>query len=77
MKEDKVDKYIGSSDLSFLWEDEMKEAVGRFNVGFEEMVKFYNEATPQEIEQMKKIVQKNDWNRFKSLIKKVIGVELI
>jgi len=64
------------TDLSFLWEDLMKEAVGKFNIGFEEMVKFYNEASPNEIKQMEKIVKNNDWNRFKALIKKVLGVEL-
>jgi hypothetical protein len=52
------------------------EAVGRFNIGFEEMVKFYNRATPQEIKQMEKVIKKNDWNKFKALIKKVLGVEL-
>lgn len=76
MIEDKIQKYIGSSDLSILWEEEMKEAVGKFNIGFEEMVKFYNQATPQDIKQMEKIIKKNDWDRFKALIKKTLGVEL-
>ena len=73
---DNVEKYLGSDDLSFLWEEDMKEAAYRFNVGFEEMVKFYNQATPAQIKQMEKIVKTNNWNKFKALIKKVLGVEL-
>jgi len=65
-----------SEDLSFIWEDEMKEAVGRFNVGFEEMVNFYNAADPRQIKKMEKIVKANDWRKFKALIKEVLGVEL-
>lgn len=63
-------------DLSFLWEDDMKEAVGKFNIGFEEMVKFYNTANKQQTRRMEKIVKANDWNKFKALIKEVLGVEL-
>jgi len=77
MIDDIVSKYIDpKKDLSFLWEDEMKEAVGKFNIGFEEMVKFYNEANPKEIKQMEQIIKRDDWNRFKALIKKVLGVQL-
>lgn len=77
MIEDKIQKYIGSpTDLSILWEEDMKEAIGKFNIGFEEMVKFYNQASPQDIKQMEKIIKKNDWNKFKALIKKTLGVEL-
>jgi len=77
MKEDKVNKYLGEDDLSFCWEDSIKEAVGRFNIGFEEMVKFYNQANPQEIKQMEKIVKSSNWAKFKALIKKVLGIELM
>lgn len=64
------------TDLSFLWEDDMQEAIGKFNVGFEEMVKFYNAADPRQIKRMEKIVKSNDWRKFKALIKEVLGVEL-
>lgn len=75
-KADKLlEKYL-NGDLSFLWEEDMKEAVGKFNIGFEEMVKFYNQANPQEIKKMERIVKNNDWPKFKTLIKKVIGIEL-
>jgi predicted choloylglycine hydrolase len=73
---DKVEKYIGSGDLSFLWEEDMKEAVYKFNIGFEEMVKFYNKANPQEVKKMERIIKNNDWTKFKVLIKQVLGVEL-
>ena len=77
MIEDKISKYIDpTKDMSFIWEDEMKEAVGKFNIGFEEMVKFYNEASPQEIKKMEKIVKNNDWQKFKALIKSVLGIQL-
>lgn len=77
MKDDIINKYIDpKSDLSFLWEDDMKEAVNKFNVGFEEMVKFYNEANPKQIKQMEKIVKNNNWLKFKALIKSVLGIEL-
>lgn len=77
MIEDKISKYIDpEKDLSFLWEEDMKEAVAKFNVGFEEMVKFYNEASPKQIKQMEKIVKNNDWGKFKALIKSVLGIQL-
>jgi len=77
MIEDKISKYIDpKKDLSFLWEEDMKEAVAKFNVGFEEMVKFYNEASPKQIKQMEKIVKNNDWGKFKALIKSVLGIQL-
>lgn len=77
MKEDKVNKYLGDNDLSFCWEEDIKEAVSLFNIGFEEMVRFYNQATPQQIKQMEKIIKDSNWKKFKALIKKVLGVELM
>ena len=62
---------------NFIWENEMKEAVGKFNIGFEEMVKFYNEADSQQIQQMEKIIKNSNWGKFKALIKKVLGVQLV
>lgn len=79
MNNDKVEKYLGSNDpydLSFIWADEINEIVSQFNIGFEEMVKFYNEATPKDIKKMEKIVKNNNWTKFKALIKKVLGIEL-
>jgi hypothetical protein len=71
-----INESTDQTDLSFLWEEDMKEAVGKFNIGFEEMTKFYNEASPQEIKKMEKIVKASNWRAFKILIKQVLGVEL-
>jgi hypothetical protein len=86
VKEDKVNKYLKKTELVVPeWvekitqsnlEEIIMEVSSRFNIGFEEMVRFYNEATPQEIKQMEKVVKRNDWNKFKALIKKVLDVEL-
>ena len=46
------------------------------NMGFEEMVLFFQQASDKEISQMEKVVKKADWNAFKKLIKKVTGEEL-
>lgn len=47
------------------------------NVGFQEMVAFYRKATDDEIEKMEIIVQNNNWNGFRKLIKRVTGVNLL
>jgi hypothetical protein len=73
----RISQYIGDNDLSFIWEEDIKEAVGKFNIGFEEMVKFYNQANSQEIRKMEKIIKANDWKKFKELIKKVLGIILM
>ena len=65
-----------NEDISFIWEEEMKEAAYRFNIGFEEMVKFYQTADPRQVRRMEKIIKANDWRKFKALIKEVLGVEL-
>lgn len=46
------------------------------NLGFEEMVKFYNEASPKDIKKMEKIIKSGDLSSFKKLIKNVINVKL-
>jgi hypothetical protein len=46
------------------------------NIGFKEMVVFYQKASKEQINQMEKIIAGNDWNKFKELIKKVLGVIL-
>lgn len=72
----KFQDYAEEKDLSFLWEDDMQEAIGKFNVGFQEMVDFYNAADPKQIKRMERIVKASDWRKFKALIKEVLGVEL-
>lgn len=47
------------------------------NVGFSEMVAFYQKANEKEIGQMEKIIKADDWNGFKKLIKRVLNVNLV
>ena len=52
------------------------EAAYPGNIGFEEMTEFYQVGSKQEIKEMEKIIKQGDWNKFRLLIKKVIGKEL-
>ncbi len=54
----------------------LDEAAYPGNIGFEEMVKFYQVASKSEITEMEKIIKKGDWNKFKELVTKVTGKEL-
>ena len=47
------------------------------NVGFAEMVAFYQTASPADIAEMEKVTKANDWNGFKKLIKRVLKVKLV
>lgn len=62
--------------LSFSKYQEIKEASYPGNIGFEEMVRFFQKANDQEEQEMEKILKKNDFSAFKRLIKKVLGVTL-
>jgi hypothetical protein len=52
------------------------EATYTGNIGFAEMVSFFQKATDSEITAMEKIVKKSDWNAFKKIIEKVLGKKL-
>jgi hypothetical protein len=52
------------------------EVAGVQNLGFDEMVRFYQTATPRQIKQMEKIAKSNNKKKFIELIKKVLGVKL-
>jgi hypothetical protein len=54
----------------------LDEAAYPGNMGFEELVDFYKKASKSEITKMEKIIEKGDWEKFKSMIAKVTGVEL-
>lgn len=56
--------------------DHVDEMTYEGNIGFEEMVKFYQTAKDSDISKMEKLIKSEDWNSFKQLIKKVIGVIL-
>ena len=57
-------------------EERTDEVVSPNNIGFEEMAKFYQKANPQQIKHMEKVIKAEDWNGFKLLIHKVLGVKL-
>lgn len=52
------------------------EAAYKGNIGFEEMVKFYQEASKDQKKKMEEIIEKGDWDKFTNLIKKVLGTKL-
>jgi len=54
----------------------LDEAAYPGNIGFEEMVNFYQVASKSEISEMEKLIKKGDWNKFRDLIKKVTGKDL-
>lgn len=54
----------------------LKELSYSDNIGVIEMVKFYQIATPSQIKEMEALVKKKDWNSFKALISRVLGVNL-
>ena len=56
--------------------DTMHEASYKYNIGFQEMVEFYQKATKSEIKQMEALIKRDSWVGFKKLIKKVLGIEL-
>ena len=50
---------------------QFNEAAYPGNIGFEEMVEFWQKASDQDIEKMKKIADKGDWVSFIKLIRAV------
>jgi len=46
------------------------------NIGFEEMIKLYQKATPKETKQIEKVIADEDWNGYKKLVKKILNVNL-
>lgn len=54
----------------------LDEAAYEGNLGFQELVKFYQEADNTEIDKMERIIKNDDWDGFKDLIKRVLGVKL-
>jgi len=52
------------------------EASFKGNIGFIEMAKFYQIANKSEIAQLEKIIKNEDWNGYKKLIYKKLGVQL-
>jgi hypothetical protein len=46
------------------------------NIGFEEMVLFYQRADAHTIKKMENVAKREDWPAFKKLIQDTIGKEL-
>ncbi len=46
------------------------------NLGFEEMVLLYQKSTPEQLRELENIIKKEDWNGFKKIVKKILGVQL-
>jgi len=65
----KFDKWVLMESLT--------EASYPKNIGIIEMVKFYKVASKSEVKEMEKIVERKDWDAFRELVKKVLGVELL
>jgi hypothetical protein len=61
----------------YLIKSDLFEAAYPGNLGAMEMFKFYNTATPEEKAIMDKIVAQKDWEAFKELIHKVLGIQLV
>jgi hypothetical protein len=57
-------------------EELMKEAAYAGNIGFQEMVEFYQKATEAQVKKMEALVKKNNWKGVKALFKAILGVEL-
>lgn len=57
-------------------EEIIKEASYAGNIGFEEMVKFYQEANIQQIKNMEDLIKRGSWIGVKKLFKIVLGVTL-
>jgi hypothetical protein len=54
----------------------LNELAYKGNIGFQELVQFYQNANDNEIDEMEKIINNSDWDKFRIMIKKVLGVNL-
>jgi hypothetical protein len=57
-------------------EESMNEAAYQGNIGFQEMIEFYNQASDDDIKRMEKWIKKGSWKAVKALFYKVLGVRL-
>lgn len=54
----------------------LQEASYPNNLGFQELVQYYQIATDEQIEEIEEYIKAEDWEGFKSQIHSVLGVEL-
>ncbi len=52
------------------------EMVYQGNIGMMEMISFFQKASKPDITKMEKAIKEEDWDVYKKLIKKVLGVSL-
>lgn len=57
-------------------EEIIKEVAYAGNLGFQEMIAFYNKATEDQIKKMENMIKKKSWEGVKKLFKSVLGIEL-
>jgi len=58
------------------FKDKLQEQSYKNNLGFSEMMMFYQEASEKQIKEMERVAKAEDWEGFKKLIHKVLGVKL-
>lgn len=63
-------------DPDELDDDETEDAVYAGNMGFEELIRFYQKADESLTDKMDSYVRAGNWNAIKKLIKQVLGIEL-
>jgi len=56
--------------------DDLSEAAYPENLGFQELVEFYQKASKSEIDKMERLIKNDDWAEFKKLIYEVLGTKL-
>lgn len=54
----------------------LKELAYKGNIGFEEMVRFMDVADQSQIVKMELFIKNNDWQGFKKLIEKILGIKI-
>ena len=57
-------------------EELLHEASYSGNIGFQEMVEFYQIASPSDIKKMEKLIKNGNWTGVKLLFRKTLGVSL-
>ena len=56
--------------------ENIDEAAYHGNIGFEELVEFYQTASKKDIIRMDEIIERGDWMGFKDMIYKTLGKKL-
>ena len=56
--------------------DDIIEASYKGNIGAIEMMKLFKNASDKEMMKIDKVINKEDWEGYKKLVKKILGVNL-